>query len=314
MRKYPESVPKFLLMHHALLSHDNLNDVQHADADFKQLLEGLNKDGLFKNTMVVVMADHGHRFSSLRATQQGQLEERLPFFSVYLPPEFRETKHGAAMYKNLRTNADRLSTPFDIHATLSDILHLPPDDELFTVQSAQERSLSLFKEIPKTRTCEQAGILPHWCTCLAWKSAYDTEEDKQISNMLAHSIVQSINSFTAPERKLCSELRLSEISDAKKLIPDENLLHYSGVKDQDGFVPDLNGNTTATFGTYQIRFKTLPGNALYDGTVYYDSVLNEITVDFKSLSHINKFGDTPHCIIDKNYFMATYCVCYDKID
>jgi hypothetical protein len=49
MRKYPESVPKFLLMHHALLSHDNLNDVQHADADFKQLLEGLNKDGLFKN-------------------------------------------------------------------------------------------------------------------------------------------------------------------------------------------------------------------------------------------------------------------------
>jgi hypothetical protein len=131
--------------------------------------------------------------------------------------------------------------------------------------------------------------------------------------MLAQSVVQSINAYTSPERKLCSELKLSKIVDAKWMIPNEELLHYKGVKDQDGFVPDLAGNTNATFGTYQIRFHTTPGNALYDSTIFYDSVINEITVDFHSLSHINKFGNAPHCIIDKNYFLATYCVCYDKI-
>lgn len=72
MRKYPKEVSKFLLMHHALLSHDALNDVQHADEDLKNLLKGLNEDGLLKNTLVVLMADHGHRFSELRATQQGK--------------------------------------------------------------------------------------------------------------------------------------------------------------------------------------------------------------------------------------------------
>jgi len=203
--------------------------------------------------------------------------------------------------------------PFDIHATLADVLHLPSESELSAVQSADERSLSLFREIPKSRTCEKAGILPHWCTCLAWKDAYETEEDQEITNSLAHSFVQAINSYTSAERKLCAELRLSKVHNSRRLIPDEDLLHYHGVKDQDGFVPDLGGNTNATFATYQIRFETQPGNALYDGTLYFDSVLNEVTVDFRSLSHINKFGDTPHCIIDRNYFMATYCVCYDKI-
>jgi hypothetical protein len=112
---------------------------------------------------------------------------------------------------------------------------------------------------------------------------------------------------------MVTSFRLLIISIIFRLIPDEHLLHYSGVKDADGFVPELKGTLSATFGTYQIRFKTTPGNAIYDATVFYDSISNEVTIDFKSISHINKFGDTPHCIINTNYFMATYCVCYDKI-
>jgi hypothetical protein len=79
----------------------------------------------------------------------------LPFFSIYLPPEFRKTERGALMYNNLKTNVERLSTPFDIHATLTDILKPPSVEELSTVQTTGKRSLSLFKEIPVARTCEQ---------------------------------------------------------------------------------------------------------------------------------------------------------------
>lgn len=39
--------------------------------------------------------DHGHRFAQLRATHQGQLEERLPFYSLTLPKTLRDTDEGA---------------------------------------------------------------------------------------------------------------------------------------------------------------------------------------------------------------------------
>lgn len=60
----------------------------------------------------MVMADHGHRFAELRETQPGKLEERLPMFSISLPKWFDKVYPEEA--KNLRTNADRLTTPFDI--------------------------------------------------------------------------------------------------------------------------------------------------------------------------------------------------------
>ena len=50
----------------------------------------------------------------------GKLEERNPFMSVRFPPSFARS-HPEAM-KNLRTNVKRLTTPFDIHATLKDIV------------------------------------------------------------------------------------------------------------------------------------------------------------------------------------------------
>ena len=50
----------------------------------------------------------------------GKLEEHNPFMSFRFPPSFART-HPEAM-KNLRTNAHRLTTPFDIHATFEDIV------------------------------------------------------------------------------------------------------------------------------------------------------------------------------------------------
>ena len=50
----------------------------------------------------------------------GKYEERNPFMSIRFPPSF-EKDHPEAM-KNLRTNAHRLSSPFDIHATFHDII------------------------------------------------------------------------------------------------------------------------------------------------------------------------------------------------
>lgn len=93
--------------------------------------------GELDDALVIVMADHGHRFAKLRETHQGQLEEvgvfsdlsltrdsffiyniiqhyniniyfqRLPFFAISLPDKFRRTEHGRKMYTNLLNNKDR---------------------------------------------------------------------------------------------------------------------------------------------------------------------------------------------------------------
>ncbi|KAK6024934.1 hypothetical protein OSTOST_09179, partial [Ostertagia ostertagi] len=111
MRVYRD-MPRFLLMHQGLLSHDDINLIEVEDEDVAEVLKTMHKNGELDNALVIVMADHGHRFAKLRETHQGQLEERLPFFSIALPAAFRKTAHGKKMYENLKRNKDRLRLPF----------------------------------------------------------------------------------------------------------------------------------------------------------------------------------------------------------
>ncbi|KAK6055673.1 hypothetical protein COOONC_06822 [Cooperia oncophora] len=236
-------MPRFLLMHQSLLSHDDINLVQVEDEHLAQVLT--------------------------------------------------------------------LSTPFDIYSTLMDVLHLPSD--LTTVQDTNKRSLSLFRPISEDRTCAQAGVEPHWCTCLNWQDSLTTYGDRAIAEELALAIVEVINRQLKNVFHLCAKLHLKEVIEAKKLVPNEGLLKYKNVKDSDGFVPDLSGNTKAAFAHYQIKLRTRPGNAIYEVTLFYDFKMKEVHIDLASISHPNKFGDAPHCIINQNYFLASYCVCHDKV-
>ena len=46
----------------SVLSHADNNDLQLADEDLTKLLLDLKAQGKLENTLVLVMADHGHRF------------------------------------------------------------------------------------------------------------------------------------------------------------------------------------------------------------------------------------------------------------
>lgn len=82
-----------------------------------------------------------YRFAEIRSTQQGKLEERLPFFSFTFPPWFK-SKYPEA-YNNFKENAHRLTTPFDINKTLRNVLHF----EGGGVGTLEERAISLFKKV-----------------------------------------------------------------------------------------------------------------------------------------------------------------------
>ena len=71
------------------------------------------------------MSDHGHRFTTVRGTLQGKMEERMPLLSLLLPPWFGKTYPTAR--NNLEKNKKRLTTPLDIHATLEHVLRFRKD-------------------------------------------------------------------------------------------------------------------------------------------------------------------------------------------
>lgn len=77
------------------------------------------------------------------------------------------------MYENLNKNKDRLSTPFDIYSTLLDVIHTPSVEDLKTLQDPKkQRSLSLFREIPEARNCDQVIIREARKTLNIWNKNF----------------------------------------------------------------------------------------------------------------------------------------------
>ena len=121
---------------------------------------------------MIFLSDHGIRFGAIQQTSVGKLEERLTFMFLIFPDWF--LKRYPNIHGNLQVNSRRLTTPFDIHRTLLNLLDFEPDT--LTNMNPIERELNLLNEVPTSRTCEDAGILPHWCTCSQQKVLSNTNE------------------------------------------------------------------------------------------------------------------------------------------
>lgn len=291
---------KFSFVFHAEYTHDGYSDLKNADNDLKNFLQYLYQKGHLDRAMLILMSDHGARFQNVRNTEQGKYEERMPFFSVRLPTWFNDKYPDAV--KNLKTNAGRLVTPFDIHETFHDVIDFKGPGR----GDVSQRGISLFKEIPKERTCADAGIEPHWCACLSWTDV--KSNDGQV-RQAALAIVQKINSITEPERSNCVELRLAEVTKAVKWSANDNLLRFRQSSDMHGRVPDLSDKMNATEALYQVTFRTEPGEALYEGTIKFNVEQKRYSISDREISRINIYGRQPHCVMDRLPHLRPYCYC-----
>ena len=143
-------------MHYIENSHDGNGRANHLDTDLLNFLQANKIKDNFRNTAIFLYSDHGARFSSERNSRQGHLEERQPFFSLYLPPEYKEA--NPIKYKNLMRNTQQITTPFDIHETIRDLTNLP--------SKKSARSISVLDNIPISRTCKDIGISLHYCVII----------------------------------------------------------------------------------------------------------------------------------------------------
>jgi len=308
-RSYKDT-PKFAFSSHASISHNDPNMVGYADEDLKTFLQTFEKESFLNNTLLIIFADHGARFSDLRKTIQGKLEERLPFLSVTIPKWFQDKY--ADLYNNLVHNSRILTSPFDVYATLRHIVSYPeyPSDIVI--------GQSLFNRIDeKSRTCASAGVEDHWCPCL------DLEEvsiDEPAVKETATFVVNFINNMTSQSTelsKLCQRLTLKEIKSAFREMPKEDMQRFVDTKNPtndacdacEAVLGEKAENTLVRDTLYQLQLVTSPNEGFYEASVRMTKGVSSIIGD---ISRIDAYNDQPYCIEKTFPLLRKYCYCSPK--
>ncbi|XP_023941563.2 uncharacterized protein LOC112048308 [Bicyclus anynana] len=266
------------------MSHDYLNYPMIMDHDYTNLLKRLQTTGYLDDTILILVSDHGIRWGKIRSTNQGRLEERLPFVYILTPPTFRN-KYRLA-HKNLKMNSHRLTTPYDIHATLLDLINLEQiENRMIELRSDQSygtnNGISLFLPVPTNRTCAVANIDDHWCSCHKGKKISPTSE---IALELAGHLVQELNSLVQ-DHSQCARLKLVETV---------------GITEMEVSSPEHDFE----WKEYMVVVRTEPGYGVFEGTLRNSSDVWSLA---GSVSRINLYGTQSHCV--NNYILKLYCYC-----
>ncbi len=226
--------PKFSFIFHSEASHNHNNPLNLLDDDLLVFLKYLKSSGIMDTTVLLFMSDHGVRVSDLRQYSQGKLEERLPFFSIKMPKKFQENYPEAMRF--LRLNSRKLTTPFDINETLKNILKFDYGEIKNTIKEQQDnepmpRGISLFKNIPQRRSCKDALIEAHWCSCLDWINLNIFKDEEQTVNKKDPNITDEkkqfkqveldVNHLTKTYTKFVSKLAVKAVNFINSLIDEE---------------------------------------------------------------------------------------------
>ena len=278
--------PFFAFFWGSSLSHDFLNKPQLGDEDYERFIAEMEYHGVLKDTIFILMSDHGIRWGDIRKTNQGRIEERLPFLQVYLPDSFRSS-HPVA-FSNLMRNRRRLTTPYDLHETLRDLANQTSMTDEFlraaTTNNSSKRGYSLFEEIPTKRTCQDAGVDLHWCTC---QSSVALQNNEQVVLDVVNFTIAHLNDKLF-HYKQCVPLTLGDVLDARSLFQTANV--------------------TKEVTDYEVSFVTKPGDGVFEVTVrkkYVDGYHKfEIT---GTVSRINLYGEQSSCVDD--FHIKLYCFC-----
>lgn len=280
-----KSDPSFGLFWTNTFSHNDFNGPSSMDLKIKNYLEELESRGVLNESMVVFFSDHGIRFGAVRQLVTGWLEERLPFIFIWLPEWFRN--EHPEFVQALKINRNRLTSPYDLHMTLKHVLELSQPNRRYSVAKSCPKCQSLFKEIPYNRSCEDAAIDAHWCTCTSYKSS---DKNDKIVEPATQFVIEHINrqlqnySYNSGRHRLCAELKLKSITNSRKA-------EYT--------------NSNDPYDDYIISFEVSPKGS-FESTVRYKLLKKSFEIT-GSVSRLDSYAPYSKCInIDH---LRKYCHC-----
>ncbi|KAK7580106.1 hypothetical protein V9T40_000735 [Parthenolecanium corni] len=265
-------------------SHNEMNMPTIMDDRIRNFLADI--EPYLNSTVVVFFSDHGMRFGKARETYVGWLEERMPFIYFYFPPSFQAAH--PSWVRNFRANKNKLTSPFDFHATLQDLLY----GQQLQPAAGCPQCGSLFNPVPHNRSCDDAGITSHWCTCSVADSSESVSDPHVVA--AAHVAIGSINEL------------LQKSVDQIKNDSSCAILSFSKVMS----VRTKVGGGFAIFRRREhiIVFETEPSKAVFEVTVPEGSVKISNVAE---ISRINMYGSQSACVKGGS-LLKLFCFCVKK--
>ncbi|XP_062580483.1 uncharacterized protein LOC134242421 isoform X2 [Saccostrea cucullata] len=280
------------------ITHDFINIVELADKDVLEHFRWLKESRRLENAVLIFFGDHGPRYSEMQNTAVGRISNLLPLFTMVLPDHIKS--RFPHIHRNARTNINRLSTHYDFFETLKDILNSdfaekPPIDS-----TNIPRGISLFREIPTSRSCQSADISEHYCPCYSSKEIPPQDERVRI---VADFVVDKINTILQEIPGRCAKLSLDSIQQASLVYAD--MERDSGAESYFSFRSYLWSIKEKT--RILVTLKTKPGGAQFETTVEYRGKRNIKLLG--DINRTNKYGDQAKCIKFEEKFYRLYCLC-----
>lgn len=283
--------PYFGLFWTSSFSHNDISSASCMDDYMKNYIVKLSDRGILNETLVVFFSDHGIRFGDVRKLLTGWYEERLPFVFFSLPKWFKQ-KYSKYV-QNLDINKNRLTTPYDFHVTLKHILSLSGTN-ISLVAPSCPMCQSLFEEIPYDRSCDDANIIEHWCTCIPYeKFDESSSEIKESVNFVIKVINDDLEAY-----KIKHGVKLKNST----TIYTNNCAKLQVTKILSAYLGKSSSNST----TYHlVTFEASPGGGEFEATVKYNE--HKVRQLSGSISRLNMYAHQADCIDDGS--MKNYCYC-----
>ncbi|XP_022209459.2 uncharacterized protein LOC111065541 [Drosophila obscura] len=257
-------------------SHNDFSMPSAMDARMVKYMRTLDHNGIMNNTIVIFFSDHGSRFGVLRKLDSGFLEERLPVIYMRIPKWIRD-KYPEFLH-SLKANKNRLTSPYDIHATLKHILELDTPAEQLPRPEGCPTCHSVFEAVSLSRNCSLAGIDDHWCGCVG----FTVPATDPMARTIAEQIVEAINKFLTGLKgtQKCQTLKLAKISS----------LHRKG-----------NSNT------YLVGLSISPGDGFLEASAQWNPKTETISTTVSSISRLDSYATQSQCVRAEE--AKKFCVC-----
>lgn len=259
-------------------SHNSNNMPTLLDDDMVRFFEKLEGLKILNNTFIVFFSDHGIRYGEMRLPIESYYEERLPMFFMWVPHAFRKIYYEE--YNNLRTNQNRLSTPYDLHLTMWNILKLSNNSVEVIPSEACPLCDSLLYEKTTNRTCSDAGVSEKWCSCHEMLKVRDNDAQAKMIVQLAASYIQNITNIIETTQCMeCEKLKLESI-----------IRHHYFVEGEKR--------------SYVLAFMMAPGKIAFEANI--EEINNKIKI-VEPIETITAYNTRGNCVQNPND--RSYCVC-----